>query len=101
MCGDRVDVGDVNIYEPHGRGAVHRGGRPELLGNLRLPLAWWAERQPGIMDRMNPLGLYDSLRMFKGHLTPTFRSPRGGSVIHQLDHLYVTPSLLSRLSWCD
>jgi exonuclease III len=54
-----------------------------------------------IMDRMNALGLYDCLRMFTGTLTPTFRSPRGGSVIHQLDHLYVTPMLLSRLTWCD
>jgi hypothetical protein len=53
-----------------------------------------------IMDRMNALGFYDCLRMFKGQLTPTFRTPRG-SVVHQLDHLYVTPSLLSRLTWCD
>ena len=50
------------------------------------------------MERMNALGFYDCLRMFKGKLTPTFRTPRGGMVIHQLDHLYVTPILLSRLS---
>jgi hypothetical protein len=53
-----------------------------------------------IMDRMNALGLYDCLRMFKGKLTPTFRTTRG-SIVHQLDHLYVTPSLLSKLTWCD
>jgi exonuclease III len=53
-----------------------------------------------IMDRMNALGFYDCLRMFKGKLTPTFRNPRG-SIVHQLDHLYVTPSLLSKLTWCD
>jgi exonuclease III len=53
-----------------------------------------------IMDRMNALGFYDCLRMFKGKLTPTFRNPRG-SVVHQLDHLYVTPSLLSKLTWSD
>lgn len=54
-----------------------------------------------IMDRMNALGFYDCLRMFKGELTPTFRTPRGGQLVHQLDHLYVTPLLLSRLAWCD
>ena len=54
-----------------------------------------------VMERMNSLGLYDCLRMFQGKLTPTFRTPRGGMVIHQLDHLYVTPMLLSRLAHCD
>jgi exonuclease III len=54
-----------------------------------------------IMDRMNALGFYDCLRMFKGKLTPTFRTPRGGVMVHQLAHLYVTPILLSRLAWCD
>jgi exonuclease III len=54
-----------------------------------------------IMERMNALGFYDCLRMFKGKLTPTFRNPSGGMVIHQLDHLYVTPMLLSRFARCD
>ena len=54
-----------------------------------------------LMDRMNALGLYDCLRMYKGKLTPTFWTPRGGLLIHQLDHLYVTPLLLSRLARCD
>jgi hypothetical protein len=53
-----------------------------------------------IMDRLNALGSYDCLRMFKRQLTPTFRHPRG-SVDHQLDHLYATPSLLSRFISCD
>ena len=53
------------------------------------------------MERMNALDFYDCLRMFKGKLTPTFRTPRGGMVIHQLDHLYVTPMLMSRLARCD
>ena len=54
-----------------------------------------------IIERMNALGFYDCLRMFKGKLTPTFRTPHGGMVMHQLDHLYVTPMLLSRLVQCD
>jgi exonuclease III len=53
-----------------------------------------------VMDRMNALGFYDCLRMFKGRLIPTFRHS-GGSIVHQLDHLYVTPTMLSRLAWCD
>jgi exonuclease III len=51
-------------------------------------------------ERMNALGLYDCLRMFQGQLTPTFRVSRGW-VTQQLDHLFVTPMLLSRLTWCD
>ncbi len=54
-----------------------------------------------IMARMNALGFHDCLRTFKGKLTPTFRSPRRGSVVHQLDHMYVTPMLLSRLVSCE
>lgn len=53
------------------------------------------------MDRINALGFHDCLRMFQGKLTPTFRTPRGGTIVHQLDHLYVTPVLFSRLRWCD
>jgi exonuclease III len=52
------------------------------------------------MDRMNALGFYDCLRMFKGQLVPTFRHS-GRSFVHQLDHLYVIPRLLSRLTRCD
>lgn len=54
-----------------------------------------------LIDRMNALGLHECLRAFQGQLTPTFRSTRGGSVIHQLDHLYVTSALLRKLVRCD
>ena len=54
-----------------------------------------------VMERMNALGLADCLRTFKGQLTPTFRTPRGGFVTHQLDYLYVTSALLRNLVWCD
>lgn len=36
---------------------------------------------------MNALGFYAYLRMFRGELPPTFRTPRGELVVHQLDHL--------------
>jgi exonuclease III len=54
-----------------------------------------------IMDRLNALGLNEVLRQFQGVLTPTFRSPRGGYVTHQLDHIYVSGILLAELVTCD
>lgn len=54
-----------------------------------------------IIDRMNALGLRDCLREFTGKLTPTFRSPSNRSLVHQLDHLYVTAPLLGALRHCD
>jgi len=53
-----------------------------------------------VMERMNALGLRDCLRTFQGRLTPTF-AHSAGTVIHQLDHLYVTSRLLDRLIHCS
>lgn len=53
-----------------------------------------------IIDRMNALGLYDALRSKNGGLVPTFKSPRGGKLIHQMDHLYMTNDLLIAASDC-
>ncbi|HEY3329354.1 MAG TPA: endonuclease/exonuclease/phosphatase family protein [Capsulimonadaceae bacterium] len=51
------------------------------------------------LDRMTALGLTDCLRSFTGRAVPTFRHTRG-HVEHQMDHLYVTHSLLSKLTNC-
>jgi hypothetical protein len=53
------------------------------------------------LDRMSAISLTECLRKSKGALTPTFRNPRGGAVIHQLDHMFVTEALASRLISCD
>jgi exonuclease III len=53
-----------------------------------------------ILQRMRDLGLVECLRHFNGALVPTFRNPRGGKIIHQLDHLFVSASLGSRLVMC-
>jgi exonuclease III len=53
------------------------------------------------LDRMAALGTTECLRKQKGKLTPTFRNPRDGLVIHQMDHLFVTDALASRLVSCD
>ena len=54
-----------------------------------------------IMDRLNNLGLIEVLLHSRGELTPTFRTPRGGYITHQLDHMYVTKTLVEELVTCD
>jgi exonuclease III len=54
-----------------------------------------------IMDRLGALDLTEALRESPGQLTPTFRSPRGGYITHQLDHMYVSALLLDELVSCD
>jgi hypothetical protein len=64
----------------------------------------WGTKPRGnreIIERMNALGFWECLRTFQGRLIPTFRSPRGGSVVHQIDHLYATRPLLRRLVGCQ
>jgi exonuclease III len=53
-----------------------------------------------ILDRMSNLGFNECLRSYQGCLTPTFRNPRNGEVIHQMDHMFVTKSLVSSLKRC-
>lgn len=53
-----------------------------------------------ILDRMETLGFTECLRKYKGKLTPTFRSPRNGKTVHQIDHLFATDSLYSTLKNC-
>ena len=45
------------------------------------------------MDRMNALGLTEALRSKAGKLVPTFRNPKGGKIIRQLDHHYLSQNL--------
>lgn len=52
------------------------------------------------LDRMAALGLTECLRAFNGALTPTFRNPSGGRVLHQIDYLFVTSGLASGLTSC-
>ena len=52
------------------------------------------------LDRMADLGLTECLREHNGALTPTFKNPRGSGVLHQIDHLFVTSDLASRLITC-
>lgn len=52
------------------------------------------------IERFNALGLTEALRGKAKVLAPTFRNPKGGKVIHQLDHLYLTKDLWRTCSHC-
>jgi len=53
-----------------------------------------------VLDRMAALGFTECLKEYNGKLTPTFRNPRNDEIIHQIDHLFVTHSLSSKLEKC-
>ena len=53
-----------------------------------------------ILDRMDAGGFTEVLRHSQGQLTPTFRNPRGGRIVHQMDHLFVSNDFLPRLQSC-
>ena len=52
-----------------------------------------------IRDRMYNLGFKECLLEYNGKLVPTFKNT-SGEVLHQLDHLYVTNNIFSRLIEC-
>ena len=53
-----------------------------------------------VLDRMESLGLTECLKSHNGQLTPTFKNPSNGKIIHQLDHLFVTGGLNTALERC-
>lgn len=53
-----------------------------------------------ILDRMKTLGFTECLQTYNGKLTPTFKNPKDGKIIHQIDHIFTTHSLSSILKKC-
>lgn len=49
------------------------------------------------LDRMSALGFTEALRHHQGELVPTFRSSRNGTVLHQIDHVFLSRPLTKRL----
>ncbi len=78
-----VVAGDFNLSETFDAGRGGPRGNREYL------------------DRMEALGLTECLREANGRLTPTFRNPRGGRIVHQIDYLFVSDPLASALVACD
>jgi exonuclease III len=63
----------------------------------------WGPKPRGnreILDRMYSLGLRECLRETHGMLVPTFRNPKGGRIVHQMDHLFVPESMTAKLVSC-
>ncbi|MEY2940421.1 MAG: hypothetical protein RJA67_106 [Bacteroidota bacterium] len=52
------------------------------------------------IQRLENLGLKECLRHYKNELVPTFRNSKGGKIIHQLDHMYTSSSLIENLIHC-
>lgn len=74
--------GDFNASETFDEGARGPRGNREFLA------------------RMKALGLTDALRFAQGRLTPTFRNTRDGKLVHQIDHMFLSSDLLSKLVRC-
>lgn len=51
-------------------------------------------------EKMAKLGLVECLRHKQGKLTPTYKNPKGGKIVHQMDHLFVTAGMASKLIDC-
>ena len=77
-----IVAGDFNLSETFDQASWSAGGNREYL------------------DRMAALGLTECLRKAKGGLTATFRNPVGGVIKHQIDHVFTTEALASRLVSC-
>lgn len=74
--------GDLNLSETFMRERGFAAGNGEWLA------------------RVSNLGQAECLRKARGTLTPTFRHTSGW-IEHQIDHLFVTEPLASRLLTCD
>jgi len=53
-----------------------------------------------ILERMAALGFIECLVSANRSPMPTFRNPRGGQIMHQMDHLFVPADLRQRLEYC-
>jgi endonuclease/exonuclease/phosphatase family metal-dependent hydrolase len=81
------------------------GAAPWLVGgDLNASETFDLPRPRGnsqVLERMDALGLKECLRGSQGRLVPTFRHAAGGPVVHQMDHLFVSESMFSRLAKCE
>ena len=114
---DPVDVGDVRLTQNADvwvadlvlaaiRPLVAGSRRVLVGGDFNLSTTFDAWRRSGrgnqeYLDRMAALGMVECLASFRGRLTPTFRNPRGGRVVHQIDHLFASSGLAEQLRWCE
>ncbi len=53
-----------------------------------------------IQDRMRSIGFIECIKEFNKKLVPTFKNPKGGKIIHQMDHVFVSKELYKDISYC-
>lgn len=100
------DVWLTHLLEDAVRNLEGRGGMPWVVaGDLNLSETFdMRSREPrgnkAFLDAMTAAGMIECLRHSRGALTPTYRH-RDGSLIHQIDHLFVNGPLAERLLCCD
>ena len=71
--------------------------------NLSTTFDSWEKNPRGnqeYLDRMRDIGLIECLKEYNGRLTPTFRNTNNGRMLHQIDHLFVTPKLYVKIKDC-
>ncbi len=68
------------------------------LHGIRFRIRGYGNKE--ILDRMNELGFAECLRGHNDRIVPTFRHS-SGEIAHQMDHLFVTHNLYSRLDTCE
>jgi endonuclease/exonuclease/phosphatase family metal-dependent hydrolase len=74
-----------------------------VAGDLNSSVTFDKPRPRGnqeIQDRMSDLGFTECLNFHQGELTPTFKNPSNKQIVHQMDHLFVTEHLRSKLLSC-
>ena len=71
--------------------------------NLSTTFDSWGKNPRGnqeYLNRMRGIGLIECLKEFTGRLTPTFKNPGNGKILHQIDHLFVTANLYTKINDC-
>jgi exonuclease III len=112
-----VDVGDVRLTQNSDvwvadlvlaaiRPLVAESRQVLVGGDFNLSKTFDAWRRGGrgnqeYLDRMAALSVVECLAGFRGRLTPTFRNPKGGRVVHQIDHLFASTKFAEQLRSCD
>ncbi len=63
----------------------------------------WGNKPRGnqeIQDRMTNIGFTECINQFNKMLVPTFKNPKGGKIIHQMDHVFVSKELYPDVKSC-
>jgi len=71
--------------------------------NLSTTFDSWQKKPRGnqeYLDRMKGIQLIECLKEYNGQLIPTFKNTDNGKMLHQIDHLFVTPSLYAKINNC-